>query len=48
MAVIWVLIDTYTFWFIPAVLVSAVTSLVMLIAQFVDFRAGNVFKGEEE
>ncbi len=46
MAVIWVVIDTYTFWFVPAVLVSAVTSLVMLIAQFMDFKAGIVFKGK--
>ena len=38
MAVIWVVIDTYTYWFVPTVLVSAVTSLVMLVAQFFDFK----------
>ncbi len=48
MAVVWVVLDTYTLWFIPAVLVSAVTSLVMLLAQFMDFRAGEVFKGESD
>ena len=48
MAVVWVVLDTYTYWFIPAVLVSAVTSLVMLLAQFMDFRAGEVFKGETD
>ncbi len=46
MAIVWILIDEYTLWFIPAVLVSAVTSLVMLIAQFIDFRAGKVFGGD--
>ncbi len=47
MAVVWVVLDTYTLWFIPAVLVSAVTSLVMLVAQFMDFRAGEVFGGDD-
>ncbi len=39
MAVVWLLIDTYTYWFVPAALVSAVTSLIMLVAQFLDFKA---------
>ncbi len=39
MAVVWLLLDEYTDVYISAALVSAVTSLVMLIAQFYDFRA---------
>ena len=39
MAVMWILIDEYTDLFPSAVLVSAITSLVMLIAQFLDVKA---------
>jgi hypothetical protein len=39
MGVVWALIDEYTALGAPAVVVSAVTSLVMLVAQFVDVRA---------
>ena len=39
MAVVWVVLDEYTDLYTPAVLVSAVTSLVMLVAQFLDIKA---------
>ena len=39
MAVVWIVIDEYTSIDPPAVLVSAVTSLVMLLAQFTDVKA---------
>ncbi len=39
MAVVWLLLDEYTDVYISAALVSAVTSLVMLVAQFYDFKA---------
>ena len=39
MAVVWIIIDEYTSIDPPAVLVSAVTSLVMLLAQFTDVKA---------
>lgn len=39
MAVVWIIIDEYTSIDPPAVLVSAVTSLVMLVAQFTDVKA---------
>ncbi len=42
MAVVWLLLDEYTDVYISAALVSAVTSLVMLVAQFYDFRAKTV------
>ena len=39
MAVIWIILDEYTDLLVPAVLVSAITSLVMLVAQFLDVKA---------
>ncbi len=50
MAVLWAIVDEYTSIGTPAVIVSSVTSLVMLVAQFVDVRAigrgEDVFHGE--
>lgn len=39
MAVVWIVLDEYSNLDPPAVLVSAVTSLVMLVAQFTDVKA---------
>ena len=50
MAVVWALIDEYTDLGAPAVIVSSVTSLVMLVAQFTDVKRKaegvEVFEGE--
>ena len=50
MAVAWAILDEYTSLLTPAVIVSSITSLVMLVAQFVDVRAlrggADVFTGE--
>ena len=52
MAVLWALVDEFTTFGVSAVIVSAVTSLVMLVAQFVDVKAklggAEVFEGEPE
>jgi len=39
MTVIWLVIDEYTDLFISAAMVSAITSLVALVTQFLDFKA---------
>lgn len=47
LAVVWAVADE--FLGVPAVVVSAVTSLVMLVSGFYDFRAdGDTFDGGEE
>ena len=52
MAVLWAIVDEFTTFGVSAVIVSAVTSLVMLVAQFVDVKAklggAEVFEGEPE
>ncbi len=51
MAIVWLVLDEYTDLYISAALVSAVTSLVMLIAQFYDFKfkaeGGTPFEGDK-
>ncbi len=51
LAVIWAIVDEFTAFGVSAVIVSAITSLVMLMAGFYDFRAGDdveTFAGEPE
>ena len=50
LAVVWAIVDEYTNLGAPAVIVSAVTSLVMLVAGFYDFKhaSDDSFSGEHE
>jgi len=50
--VIWLLLDEFTGFYVSAALVSASTSLVLLVAQFFDFKAKSegheVFDGDTD
>jgi len=52
MAVVWALVDEFANQAFSPIIVSSITSLVMLLAQFADFRAkhegAEVFEGEPE
>ena len=50
LAVVWAVVDEIWSWGVSPVIVSAITSLVMLVAGFYDFKHGNgdTFTGEGE
>ena len=50
LAVIWAIVDEFTTYGVSAVIVSAITSLVMLVAGFYDFKnqGSETFEGQPE
>ena len=50
LAVVWAILDEYTSLLTPAVLVSSITSLVMLVSGFYDFKNvdQDTFEGQPE
>ena len=50
LAVVWAILDEYTSLLTPAVIVSSITSLVMLVAGFYDFKNKDhdTFEGQPE